>query len=382
MSLRLLYIIDSLRVGGAETLLLDLLDAAQARGDRAHVAYFTPGPLEPEVARRGVGTTRLSGAGLRDPRAVLRALRLIRAWDPDIVHTHLVKSDLAGQLAARLARRRRIITLHNTDPWRRNALLSGIYRLVTGGADACIAVAENVAEHAARCGSYDGRRIEVVRNGVDLGRFAAGRVAAMDLSGFGVPRDAVVIAKIGRFTAQKDHGNFLQAAALLAERQPRAHFLITGDGELAEQIRGQARRLGLGPERLTFTGNLRDMPALLAAIDIFMLASKWEGLPMVLLEAMAMGVPVVSTAVGGVPDLLEDGRNGLLVPPSDPAALAAAAERLILDPAAGRALGAAGLETVRAGFSGAAMLERLWSLYSAPAADFARNRHRLTKGQG
>ncbi|WIY27742.1 glycosyltransferase [Parasedimentitalea psychrophila] len=373
MNLRLLYIIDSLRVGGAETLLLDLLDAAQQRGDSAHVAYFTPGPLVLEVARRGVEMTRLSRSGLRDPRALLRAVRLIRAWDPHVVHTHLVKSDLVGQLAARVANRRRVITLHNTDPWRKNKILSGIYRSITRGADACVAVTSNVADHVANCGGYDRDAIEVVQNGVDLQRFAAGQVQPRDLSSYGISKDAVVIAKIGRLTAQKDHDNFLHAVSILAKRQPEAHFLIVGDGELLGKVRERARGLGLGDDRLTFTGNLREMPELLAAIDIFVLASKWEGLPMVLLEAMAMGVPIVSTAVGGVPELIQDGENGMLVTPTDPAALAGAVRHLIADPPARLRLGEAGLATVRARFSGAAMMDRLWSIYSKSAAATAES---------
>ncbi|KUJ78166.1 hypothetical protein AVO45_09465 [Ruegeria marisrubri] len=363
-----MYVIDSLRVGGAETLLLDLLDAARRRGDAARVAYFTPGPLEPEVVRRGVEATRLSRHGLRDPLALFRALRLMRAWDPDVVHTHLTKSDLVGQLAARLSKRRRVLTLHNTDPWRKNAIFSGIYREITRGADACLAVTSNVADYVAEYGGCDRSAIEVIQNGVDLHRFNAGHVPPMDLSGYGIPDDAVVIAKIGRLSEQKDHANFLLAASQLAERYPQAHFLIAGEGELSADIRECARDLGLGDDRVTFTGNLREMPELLAAVDIFTLASRWEGLPMALLEAMAMSVPVVSTAVGGIPDLINDGENGMLVQPSDPTALAEAIGHLISDPSARRRLGNAGLETVRTRYSSAAMTDRLWSVYSRPAS--------------
>ncbi|CUH42205.1 glycosyltransferase [Ruegeria atlantica] len=368
MSLRILYVIDSLRIGGAETLLLDLQDAAQKRGDQAKIAYFTPGPLEAEVARRGVETVRLSRSGLRDPRALIRAIKLIRTWDPHIVHTHLIKSDLIGQLAARCLNRHRVITLHNTDPWRKKRVLSGIYRTLTSGADACLAVTNNVADHVAQYGGYDRDRIEVVQNGVDLDRFAAGHAPPMDLSRFGIAENAVVIAKIGRVTVQKDHENFLQAVTCLRERNLKIHVLIVGDGELAEHVRERANSLGLGDDQLTFTGNLRDMPALLAAIDIFVLASKWEGLPMALLEAMAAEVPVVSTAVGGIPDLIKDGVNGMLVAPSDPSALACALEKMIADADARKRLGRAGRSTVESRFSGEAMMDRLWSIYDVSVA--------------
>ncbi len=366
MSLRLLYIIDSLRIGGAETLLLDLLDEAQKRGDQAKVAYFTPGPLEEEVARRGVDAVRLSQHGLRDPRAMLRALRLMRDWNPNIVHTHLTKSDLVGQLAARCLSRHRVMTLHNTDPWRKKRVLSGVFRTITSGADACLAVTENVADHVAHYGGYKRDRIEVVENGVDLDRFSAGQAQPMDLSRFGVPKNAVVLAKIGRITAQKDHENFLQAISQLRDQNQNMHALIVGDGELSGVVRERAHSLGLGDDQLTFTGNLRDMPGLLAAIDIFVLASKWEGLPMALLEAMAAEVPVVSTAVGGIPDLIKDGINGILVAPSDPSALADALEHMIADADARKLLGEVGRDTVESRYSGAAMMDRLWSIYNAP----------------
>ena len=123
------------------------------------------------------------------------------------------------------------------------------------------------------------------------------------------------------------------------------------------------------------------MPELLSAIDIFMLASAWEGLPMVLLEAMAMGLPVVSTAVGGVPDLIETGENGMLVPASDPAALAAAGGKLVSDAEARRRIGAAGQDTVRARFSGQAMTDRIWSLYAAARAGTPKGQPQTMEGK-
>ena len=368
VSQRILFVIDSLRVGGAETLLLDLLDAAKARGDLAHVAYFTPGPLAPEVEKRGIATTRLSRKGLRDPLALWRIWQLMRRWQPDVVHSHLTKSDLVAQLAARMRRLPRLVTLHNAAPWRKKRLPARLYHWVVGKPDALIAVTPLVADHVARYGGVPRENIEVIQNGVDLSRFSPENATPLDLSQFGVPKDAVVIAKVGRLNVQKDHANFLRAAAILARKDPRAHFLVVGDGELMTQSQELAQQLGLGPDRLTFTGNIRQMPELLSAIDIFMLASAWEGLPMVLLEAMAMGLPVVSTAVGGVPDLIANGENGMLVPASDPAALAAAGGMLVSDADLRHRIGAAGQDTVRARFSGKAMTDRIWALYAAARA--------------
>lgn len=380
--MRILFVIDSLRVGGAETLLLDLLDAARARGDQAEVAYFSPGPLEPEVDRRGIKTTRLSHRGLKDPLALWRALRLIQRFNPDVVHSHLTKSDLVGQLAARLAGRRRVVTLHNNDPWRTRSVVSAAYHLITGRPDAMIAVSPLVADYVAQHGGVPREQIEVIRNGVDLKRFSAQGTVPLDLSQFGVAPDALVVAKVGRLNRQKDHANFLQTAAILAKEVPKAHFLVVGDGELMADTRALAQQLGLDDSRLTFTGNIRQMPELLAALDLFVLASAWEGLPMVLLEAMAMGVPVVSTAVGGVPALITDGANGRLAPASDPKALAQAAADLLTDASARGALGAAGQDTVRRHYSGRAMTDRIWSIYQGRPGETAPPEERTEAVQG
>jgi len=366
MAGRVLYVIDSLRIGGAETLLLDLLDGAAARGWSAQVAYFTPGPLEAEVAARGVTATRLSRAGLKDPRALTRAVALIRRWRPDVVHTHLVKSDLVGQSAAWLAGApRRLLSLHNVDPWRRRRPMSWLWRAATAGAHGRIAVSERVADHVADCGGARRDRLTVIDNGVDLRRFDPDVAQPMDLGAFGVGPDDVAVAIVGRLTAQKDHANFLAAAARLAPTAPRATFLIVGEGELRGALEAQAAALGLGPDRLRFTGALRDMPALLAAVDVIAFSSAWEGLPMALLEAMAMRRAVVSTAVGGVPGVLRDGVEGLLVPAGDAAALSAALGRVVADPALRARMGAAGRAAVEARFSGAAMQNRLFALYDA-----------------
>lgn len=369
MKRRILYIIDSLKVGGAETLLIDLLDAAASRGEETHVAYFSPGPLAPEVVGRTSGATRLSRSGIKDPRALLRALRLIRRWKPDVVHTHLTKSDLIGQVAARLSNvPRRVVTLHNTDPWRRNRLLSSLYRMLTSTAHVHVAVSDQVANFVAECGGAPPSRLKVISNGVDLKRFDEKATKPLDLSQWGVPGDRVIVAVIGRLAPQKDLPTFLKAAAMVAGRNSKVHFVLAGDGELRQSLEHQARALGLTPERLSFTGIVRDIPGLLAAVDIVALSSAWEGLPMIVLEAMAMGRPIAATRVGGIPNAIEDGQNGLLVAPGDPAALADAIERLARDPDLRKEIGQAGRETVEKRFSGKAMLDRLIATYDTEEA--------------
>ncbi|MGL4239267.1 glycosyltransferase family 4 protein [Tabrizicola sp.] len=357
--MKILYIIDGTGVGGAETLLLDILRVARDRNHEAHLAYFTPGPLGPEMEALAASTTRLSKRGLKDPLALWRALRLIRRLRPDVVHTHLTKSDLVGQVAARLAGvPRRIVTLHNTDRWRQKAVLAALYRRATAGAHRLVAVSETVADYVRQTGSGIGDRLVVIPNGVDLARFRT--VPPLTPKPDGAP---VTFAIIGRLQPQKDHRTFLKAAAILAPRWPNAKFLVIGDGPLRAELEAEAQALGLG-SRLQFTGNRSDMVATLTDIDALVLSSAWEGLPMVLLEAMAAARPVVATAVGEIPQVLRHGVDGLVVPPSQPERLAEAMETLLRFPNRGSAMGISGRERVTERHDAATMHDRIFAIYA------------------
>ena len=363
---RVLYIIDSLKIGGAEMLLMGLLDGVAEAGGQAHVAYFTPGPLEAEVRRRGVPLTRLSDKGLKDPRVILRVRRLIRDWQPDVVHTHLLKSDLVGQIAARMTGTPRLITLHNTDHWRSNRVMSAVYRTATRGADACIAVSERVAEHVADTRGYARGRITTIVNGIDLDHFRPGQ-PALDLTRYGVPQGAPTVAVIGRLMPQKDHRNFVDAAAIVARQMPDVRFLIVGDGPLKADIAGRIADVGPARDRIILTGEITEMAQLLSAVDVQAISSAWEGLPMTLLEGMAMEKPVVTTDVGGIADVVEDGHNGRLVPAKDPQALAAALLDVLRDADRARKLGRAARQTIAATYGSDVMRNRLFAIYDRVA---------------
>ncbi len=353
--------IDSTGVGGAETLLLDILQVARQRGHEPHIAYFTPGPLGPKMQALAESTTQLSRRGLKDPLAFWRTLRLIRRLQPDVVHTHLTKSDLVGQVAARLAAtKRRIVTLHNTDQWRQKSAFAAVYWLATAGAHYFVAVSDKVADHARTTQSVIADRLIVVPNGVDLARFGA--VQPLDTDVQGRPFHFAII---GRLQPQKDHSTFLRAARILSRQRPDARFIVIGDGPLRAALEDDARRLGLDAQ-VRFTGNQSDMIAALSGSDALVLSSAWEGLPMALLEAMAAARPVVATAVGEIPLVLRHETDGLVVPPGQPESLAAAMQTLIDDPARARAMGLSGRERVTKSYDARAMHERIFALYDDP----------------
>ncbi|MGH9381471.1 MAG: glycosyltransferase [Thermoanaerobaculia bacterium] len=363
--MRILYVIDSLKVGGAEMLLLDMLRGYRDQGHRLAVAYFSPGPLEGEVAALDVPASRVSRSGLADPRAVLRLVGLIRRQRPQVVHTHLWKSDLAGQLAAALAGVPvRVSTAHNVDPWRRRGALARINRLFTSRCQRVIAVSREVHDYLVETRAYQPEKLVTIENGIDLTRFDPHRQPPANLAAtWGFEPDAPMIGVVGRLEPQKGHSVLLEAAVHVTRELPKARFLVVGDGHLRSELEAQRSRLGLD-SRVVFTGVVHDVPATLSALDAITFPSLWEGLPVALLEAMAMEKPVVATTVGGIPEVVRDGVSGVLVPPGDPEALARGLLGVLRDPTLARRLGTQARQVVRQRYSAQTMHRRILDLYS------------------
>lgn len=364
--IRILQLIDGLNVGGAEVLLRDLSASLVQRGYSVKVGYSSPGPLESDFARLNIPTRRLPRLGRVDPLLLLRMVGLIREYQPDIVHTHLFKSDLHGRIAARLCRVPVIVsTLHNSDSWAPRWPLGFIYGLTARLAHALIAVSEDVATYHQKFSRIDPEKIVVIHNGIPLERFnvspTAGKAVREEL---GIAPDAPLVGIIGRLTVQKDQATFLQAAAYIARQLPGARFVIVGDGSLRSSLEAQAGELGLANAAI-FTGIRPDIPAVLSALDILAFSSRWEGLPVTLLEGMAAARPVVATAVDGICSVAVPGQTALLAQPGDASALAEACLALFKDPAARSRMGKAGLERVRNLYSLDSMINQTVALYQA-----------------
>ncbi len=363
-SLCILQVIDGMNIGGAEVLLVDLVRSLGAAGHHVQVAYSTPGPMAARLAELNVPLTRLPRFGRVDPFLLLRLMRLMRLEKPDIVHTHLFKSDLHGRLAARWAGVPVVIsTAHNNDSWAKRAPLGWLYGRTARLADRIIAVSEEVREYQIKYTFLPPEKIVTIDNGVDLRRFEGQEAAGHALRAeFGIASDAPLVGIIGRLTLQKDHASFLQAAARIRVALPEARFLVVGDGLLRAELVEQARSLKLD-EAVIFAGLRSDIPAVLAALDVLVFSSRWEGLPVTLLEGMAAARPIVSTAVGGVPGVVADGDSALLVPAGISSVLADATLRVLRDPALARKLSVAARERVREKYSLDSMLKQTLALY-------------------
>jgi glycosyltransferase involved in cell wall biosynthesis len=289
-----------------------------------------------------------------DLLALVRLFRLMRRGGFDVVHTHSSKAGFIGRLAARMARVPRIIHTAHTFPFQMDSppLLRFIYvqleRFAARFTDRLVCVCPSQKPIAETL--IDPARVVVIENGIGQptssadqygGHYAARRTPdegppvllphqarTQQRRELGVKPGNLVVGVIGRFTRQKGHSYFIEAARRVAARQPAARFLLVGDGELRETIERQITAAGL-QSRCLLVGAREDVPELLPVFDVVVLPSLWEGLPYVLLEAMAAGKAVVATRVGGMPDVIQEGQSGLLVPPADSAALAAALVKVL-----------------------------------------------------
>jgi glycosyltransferase involved in cell wall biosynthesis len=357
--IRVAQVIWSLGLGGAEQVVMRLA----ARLDRRRFEPFIccldrPGPFAGQAEAAGVEVVALGKRGPLDARAAWRLARLLRSRRVDVVHTHLWGASLWGRLAAVGARVPVIVTTeHNVDSWKRRHHLA-LDRVLAPATTHLVAVSQQVRAFYEARGVGRGRWC-VVYNGVDTSETPRrGRGEAFRELGLGT--DEPVVGLVGRLVPAKAPEVFLEALAQAAARVPGLRGLVVGDGPLRSDLEAGARRLGL-EGRVVFAGVRQDVPALLSGLDALLFSSLREGLSMAMLEAMAAGVPVVATDVGGTPELIEAGVSGLLVPPGRPEILADALVRLLEDTAGGDAIRRAARRRVEERFS----LERMTASYEA-----------------
>jgi glycosyltransferase involved in cell wall biosynthesis len=307
--------------------------------------------------------------GGQDLVAFTQLVRLMRTFRPDIVHTHTAKAGTLGRLAARWCRVPAVVhTYHGhvlqgyfSPPKVR--LFVAIERWLGRRTDMLLAVSDRVRHELLELGIGRPDRFHVLPLGLDLDGLLGAEARRGEFKReLGFTRGDFLVGIVARLVPIKAHQVFLRAATLLAGRVPRARFVVVGDGERRGELETSARALGLG-ERVRFVGWRRDLDRVYADLDVVVLTSRNEGSPVSLIEAMAAGRPVVATRVGGVPDLVDDGVNGVLVEVDDAEAIARAVETFAADAERGRAMGGAGRKRVYPAFSAARLIGDVDRLY-------------------
>ncbi|MDZ7345055.1 MAG: glycosyltransferase [candidate division KSB1 bacterium] len=325
--LRLLQIVDGFRLGGAENKLCELIANLDRQKFEILLANVGPsGPLAEKFNRLGIEIFHFPRRFGFDPLPLWQLFRLMRQRRIDVVQTTLLWADLVGCIAAGLAGVPAILSWetvsHEGDPFHNNFQRRFGYRLAMKFADVIVPVSEEIKRSLMRRRYISHRKIRVVYYGVDLKKFYPnGRDAALaKRQEFGAGPDDIVIGVFARLEPPKGHRFLLEALPEVVKRYPQVRVILVGDGALRPTLEAKIRELRLA-EHVALLGMRKDMNDLLNAVDLFVLPSISEGLPNVILEAMACQKPVIATAVGGIPEVVQHRENGYLVSPGDAHAL-------------------------------------------------------------
>ncbi len=364
--MRVLQLISSGGMYGAEAVILNLARCLDARGHGSVLGVFSNSAggdvqLHREALARNLESHLLPCTGQFDRRMFAHLRALVREHRIDVVHAHGYKADVYTFLALRRAGVPLVSTCHN---WLNTDLKVRAYgvldRLVLRRFAAVAVVSDELRRRLLRIG-FPENRLHLILNGIDIAPF---QQAAQNAPS---PGSAARIGLVGRLSPEKGIDLFLQAAAILHPQHPEAHFLIAGDGPERAALQALAVQLGLS-HHVQFLGRSDTMPEFLASLDLVVSASRQEGLPITLLEAMASARPIVATTVGEIPKALDGGKAGMLVPPENVPALAQAMLTLLRDPSLRRTYAAHAAQRVAAQFSANGMTTHYLTMYAAALA--------------
>jgi len=360
---RIANCIDNLNPAGAQQVLRLLVQYGDAGRFDHRVYTFKDGVLAQQIKARGIPVTVLRRRVPKfDPWLVRRIAKQLARDGIDLLNTHLFGATLHGWLAAgRVGGIPVVATAHTLEG--RQPLLNRLgNRWLLPACDVVIAVSQ-AADESLRHHERAGARIITIPNGIDMPAMGGEEDRERAREQFGVPAGARVIGTVGHLRPAKDHGMLIRALNHLRQAHVDAYVVIVGEdlGSQAE-LQAEARRLGVA-DALRLLGKREDVALLLHGFDVFALSSRWEGLPMALLEAMSAGLPCVCTNVGGVPDAIQEAENGLLVSAGDAAAMAEALGALLDDDALAQRLGLAGRQTVADRFSASRMAAQYERVY-------------------
>jgi len=364
--IKLIMLAVGLGVGGTEGQILEVASRLdRERFDVTVCALKGDDVIARELRARGVRVVTLNGSGKWDIRVLYRLFRFIHKERPDVIHSFIFFANLAARVVGKILRVPLLISsyrgIDGEMKWPR--LVANRWTAAWANVTTCCS--ETVRRSALSRIGGDPARYITIQNGVDIGRFShGGQLKKQDL---GLRDGLPIIGTVCRlYEPTKGLRVLLQAAAAMIRRSPspRCQLLIVGEGPSLKPLQDLSAGLGIAPW-VVFAGMRRDVSEILPLYDLFVLPSLSEGFGIAIVEAMAAGRPVVATAVGGIPEVVIHGETGLLVPPGDPFALAAAIDHLLSFPEQTRALGVRGQERVRDLFSIESAVRRHEELYQA-----------------
>lgn len=356
-----LILANSMRaMGGGERWLLESASGLAARGHEIGIAARTGSALARRARSAGHDVLELAMRGDGDCVSVMRLARWMRERRAELLNVNVQRAVRIGCAAAALAGVSSVVERRGLELTVRRSLIN---RAIYGHClSHVVANCAAIADALLRDGAVDRQRLSVIPNGIDPDRVPSGGGDRVR-DELGIPPESPLVAVIGRLVPDKRHAMALEAFAVLREALPTARMVVVGAGGLEGRLRAMSRELGLA-ESVIFAGHREDVPAVLDAAQALLVSSSREGMPHVILEAMVAGTPVVATRVAGIPEMIEDEKHGLLIPPGSAAAAAEGLRRVLENGELGRELATRAGQRVRQEFRLSEMTDRFEDLFS------------------
>ena len=363
--IKVLHVIGGGEVGGAEELVLTQMQLLDKNRYQPFMVCLCAGTFDELVAEKGFQAQVMAMKHRLDLTPVQPLRELIRREGIDIVHTHGVRANLVARKAARLEGIPVVTTVHSVlrfdyDSWLKAAFARLITRLTNHNSDHFIAISGAIRDEIESMG-VSPAKISVIYNGLNVSRFTESRPAAELARELGLAEGKKVVSMVARLHPVKGHRYFLEAARQVIDAGMEAQFLIIGEGEQRRKLEALVKQLGL-QEQVRMPGYWGKVEDIYAVSDLLCVPSVMEGLGLVVLEAMYFGVPVVASNTGGIPEIITEGKNGLLVEPRDADQLARAIKRILTEPGLAESLVAEGHQTVE-DFSQERMARQVEKIY-------------------
>ncbi len=367
--MRVVHIIKVIRIAGAEQHLITLLGGLRAHGvDARMILLVEPQkPMENYIEAlnaKGVPVQPMVIRHHADVTVIPKLRRSLKALAPDIVHTHLIHADLYGTIAARWIGVPVISSRHNDDAFRYRAPVHLVNRTLWKMTTAGIAISEAIKEFSIKIEGASPKQMHRIYYGMDtslqpLDRAEVKRKLVAELQ---LPNDVQLIGMVCRLIEQKGVRYGLEAFIQLADNFQTAHLLVAGEGSLRPELEARTQQAGMS-NRVHFLGWRSDTPTLMAALDILLAPSLWEGFGLVMLEAMAQQTPIIASRVSAIPEVVNDHETGLLVEPKDVNGLKDALSEFLKDAALRQHMGFMGRDRLETAFSAARMVEETIAVY-------------------
>jgi glycosyltransferase involved in cell wall biosynthesis len=364
---RLFFVIDSLKVGGAQNQLLQLVRSLDKQKYKIAVCPVWPiMDFEKEFRNTGVEIVRTHKRFSFDMTEVFRLAKSMRRFKPDVVHTWLFTGSLWGRMASIFARVPVIISGERAvcPDEKKPAFILPVNRLLSHWTDVIVANS-GVGIQVLKSEGYNPDKLRLIYNGVDLRGFSPANVnlyRSVIREKLGIDQNTFTLGSVGRLTEAKGYIMLLHVAKCLAEKGVDFKWLIIGTGEDQNKLEELASKLGIC-NYVSFLGQRFDIPQLLSTLDLFVLTSFWEGMPNVVLEAMATGLPVIATAAAGTVEVVDDGYTGILTPIGDMGLMTDNILKLFVDPHLRGNMGLSGRKRIEDEFSLENMVSRTTDLY-------------------